>query len=62
MLTPNITVYGRAVKIRRSDEQGVVTGFARHQRQTQVQYYVEYTTAKGEAHERWLFEDELVAV
>lgn len=58
-LRPNTGCFGQEVTIIRSGEKGVVTGFSRHQRLRQVQYYVEYTNALGTATADWFHADEI---
>ena len=58
----NSTAVGTVVKIRASEEQGVVTGFAQHQRLKSKQFFVEYKAADGRASEAWFHEDQLIEV
>ena len=58
-LSANKTCFGKAVKITRSGEIGVITGFALHQRNRQPQFFVEYKAADGRAVDAWLYEDQI---
>lgn len=58
----NSAAFGTVVKIRVSGEQGVVTGFAQHQRVKSKQFFVEYQAADGRSTEAWFYEDQLVEV
>ena len=58
----NKTCFGTKVRIARSGEQGVVTGFAQHQRSKSPQFFIEYTDGNGCAHETWAHVDELEVV
>lgn len=58
----NTTCYGLNVKIRLSGELGQITGFCRHMRQKQGQFFVEYKSAEGRFSEAWFHEDQIEAV
>lgn len=58
----NQTCFGKDVLITRSKEEGVITGFARHQRTRKPLFFVEYTSALGAATSDWFHEDELTLI
>lgn len=58
----NSTVFGAAVRIKRSSEAGKITGFASHMRGKTKQFYVEYLGADGRATEDWFHEDQIEMV
>lgn len=51
--------FGTPVHVKRSGESGTVTGIAMHMRNTEIQYFVEYVSANGEAVEAWFFKSQL---
>lgn len=57
------TVFGTTVRIKRSAEEGTITGFALHQRQANnKQFFVEYCAADGRAVSDWFYEDQLEVI
>lgn len=55
----NTTCYGKQVSLKVSGEVGTITGFARHMRNKQPQFFVEYCAADGRAADAWFYADQL---
>lgn len=55
----NTTCYGLDVIINISGETGKITGFCRHMRMKQGQFFVEYKSADGRFCDGWFTEDQI---
>lgn len=58
-LKTNTAVFGTPVRIKTSGEDGTITGFCRHQRSKQPQFFVEYKGGDGRFTQDWFYDDQL---